>query len=86
VIISGTGFAPNRQVDVALQGSPLDRVTVVADAHGAFNVGLVLFAGTPQGPRIVTAHTHDVSSTISAQGPLLISLGSVDLPTLVTRH
>jgi hypothetical protein len=84
-IVQGAGFAPNLQVDVALKGST-ERATVVTDAQGKFEVGLVLFTGTVQGPHFVTGHTHGESATISAKGPLLITLGSVNIPQLVTRH
>jgi hypothetical protein len=84
-IVNGTGFAPNLQVDVALKGS-LERATVITDAQGKFEVGLVLFTGTVQGPHFVTGHTHGASATISGKGPLLITLGSVNIPQLVTRH
>jgi hypothetical protein len=85
VIVEGTGFAPNLQVDVRLKGS-IETATVTTDANGAFDVGLVLFTGTIQGPHFVTAHTHGESPTIAAKGPLLITLGSVDVPELITRH
>ncbi len=84
-IISGTGFAPHRRVDVTLKGSN-QSVTVIANGKGKFEVPLVLFRHVSPGPREIRAHTHGKSPTISADGPLLVQLGSVDVFDLVTRH
>jgi hypothetical protein len=83
--ISGTGFAPNLPVDIALIGSS-EKATATADAKGAFDVPLVLFPRGSVGPRTVTAQTTGKSPTISAEGPFLIALGSVDSPELGIRH
>jgi Tol biopolymer transport system component len=83
--IIGSGFAPHRKVDIGLQGFG-EHAVIKADGHGAFQVGLVIFRNTPEGPQTVTAHTHAVSKSISASGPLLLAVGSVDILQLVTRH
>jgi hypothetical protein len=87
-VIDGTGFAPNHQVDVTFVEFP-QPVTVTADAHGDFALSLLVFPHGFQGPATVNAQTHGASTTISAQTPLLIVLGSVDSSNTaqtVTRH
>jgi hypothetical protein len=84
-LISGTGFAPHRQVDIGLKGFG-EHAQVKTDGHGEFEVGLVIFRNTPEGPQTVTAQTHNASKTIAADGPLLLAVGSVDDLQLITRH
>jgi hypothetical protein len=38
------------------------------------------------GPRDVVAHTDGADKSITGTGPLLVSVGSVDLLQLVSRH
>jgi hypothetical protein len=83
--ISGTGFAPGKVVDVTLKGFG-ESATAKADKHGVFEVGLVIFRNTPEGPQTVLAHTRGVDKSISADEPLLLAVGSVDILSLVTRH
>ena len=57
--------------------------------NGTGNVvqhNMVIFKQSTPGPREVSAHTHGKSPTISADGPLLLQLGSIDVLQLVTRH
>jgi hypothetical protein len=84
-LVSGTGFAPGRMVDVGLVGSATS-ATGRADAHGRFTIGLVVLDDVAQGAQFVTGHTHGASPTIAAKGPLLVTLGTVDVPALITRH
>jgi hypothetical protein len=83
--ISGTGFAPNKPVTIVLKGGA-ESATATADSHGAFEVTLVVFRNTPMGPRDVVAHTDGADKSITGTGPLLVSVGSVDLLQLVSRH
>lgn len=84
-MISGAGFAPHRMVDIGLKGFG-EHAEVRANGHGEFEVGMVIFRNTPEGPQLVTAQTRGKSKTISATGPLLLAVGSVDILDLVTRH
>lgn len=83
--IFGTGFAPGQLVDVALKGLA-EQATVLADNKGEFEVTVVIFRNTPEGPQTVTGHTQGASPSIGAEGPLLIAHGTVDDLGLVTRH
>ena len=83
--ISGTGFAPHRLVDITLDGFP-EHVTARADGKGKFQVGLVIFHSTPEGPQKVVAHTHNADPSIGTNSPLLIATGTIDDLQLVTRH
>ncbi|MDT4926260.1 MAG: hypothetical protein QOG01_3973 [Pseudonocardiales bacterium] len=85
VTLTGTGFAPNRVVDIGIKTQG-ESAHVKTDALGAFTVGLVLFPSNSTGPRIITAHSNGTGASISANGPLLVVLGSLDSPRLVMRH
>jgi hypothetical protein len=84
-LISGTGFAPHRLVDVTLKGFG-EHVTVRADGKGRFDVGLVIFHSTPEGPQTVVAQTHGASKSVGTDSPLLIADGTIDDLGLGTRH
>jgi hypothetical protein len=85
VTVTGTGFAPNRVVDIGIK-MQAESAHVKTNAAGAFTTGLVLFPSNSTGPRIITAHSHGTGASISANGPLLVVLGSLDSPRLVIRH
>lgn len=83
--ISGTGFAPRRLVDVTLDGLS-EQATARTNGKGEFDVALVIFRNTPEGPRTVVGHTHDANKSVGADSPLLIAAGTIDDLGLVTRH
>jgi len=83
--VSGTGFAPHRLVDITLDGFN-DHATVRADGKGNFEVPLVIFRSTPEGPQTVVARTQNADKSIGADTPLLIATGTIDDLGLVTRH
>jgi hypothetical protein len=85
VTIDGEGFAPSRVIDVGfLEGGK--QMSVETDAAGTFEVSMVVLGNGPQGPRTVHAQIDSGSSTIAADCPLLVVLGTVDSPDLITRH
>jgi Tol biopolymer transport system component len=83
--ITGAGFAPSRQVDISL--APFgDTTTATSDAKGNVTATLVLYSKVGTGPGIVTGQSHGLDPSVSAKTPLLVGLGSVEGPILVTRH
>jgi hypothetical protein len=84
-LISGTGFAPHRLVDVTLDGFS-EHVQARADGKGAFEVAMVIFRSTPEGPQTIVGHTHSADKSVGAETPLLIATGTIDDLGLVTRH
>jgi hypothetical protein len=83
--VSGTGFAPHRVVEVTLDGFG-EQATARANGKGEFDVALVIFRNTPEGPQTVVAQTRHADKSIGADCPLLIASGTIDDLQLVTRH
>ena len=81
--VSGTGFGPNQSVDLTFTGMSA-HVPATTDGTGAFTVpGFVLLPNGTLGPHTLLART---SPSISASVQVLVVLGSVQGPILVTRR
>ena len=89
--VTGKGFAPGLTVDVGFAVGA-ESATGLAKSDGTFTVQLVIFPNRQQGPRTITARSDGtdagivVDPSVSAEGQLLIALGSVDSPQLGKRH
>lgn len=83
ISVSGTGFGPNQLVDLTFSGMS-SHVPAKTDGSGAFTLpGFVLLPNGTLGPHTLVART---SPTISATVQVLVVLGSVQGPLLVTRR
>lgn len=85
ITVSGTGFAPHRTVKITFLEGP-EKTTATTNGHGRFSTPLVIFNDTDDGGRTLMATMPGASSTIHAQEPFLISLGTVEAPTLQSRN
>jgi hypothetical protein len=83
--VTGKGFAPKRNVVITLPdagGSAVGRT----DRHGKFSTALVTFPNGITGHLMVDVRSAHADKSISAQKKLLITLGTLQSPTLVIRH
>ncbi|WP_086821742.1 choice-of-anchor D domain-containing protein [Allokutzneria sp. NRRL B-24872] len=83
VTVAGTGFPPGSSVTVTLVGGP-EKVAVIAAADGAFKVPMLIFRGGAA--RIRTAVAVSGSPLVRAERTLLVQVGSVAPPDLVSRR
>lgn len=84
-IVTGRGFAPRRMVTIS-NSAGTETARVKASKHGRFSVGVVIFPTGVRGMRIMKAVSVHANRSISAGAPMLVTLGTLQSPTLVIRH
>jgi hypothetical protein len=83
--VTGHGFAPERNVLITLPdagGSAVGRT----NKHGKFTTALVTFPNGITGHLLLHARSAHADKSISAKKKLLVTLGTLQSPTLVIRH
>ncbi|MEO9138111.1 MAG: choice-of-anchor D domain-containing protein, partial [Jatrophihabitans sp.] len=83
--ITGSGFAPKRNVTVVLENGA-EQTSAKTDAKGRFTASLVIFNNTVAGTRIMQASVDGASATLSGEAEMLIVLGTVQSPDFKLRH
>ena len=83
--VAGRGFAPKHDVVIKLADSG-EQATGRTDKHGRFSIPLIVFPNGILGHRSVQAHSAHADKSIKAVQPVLVVLGTLQLPTLVIRH
>jgi hypothetical protein len=83
ITVSGTGFAPNHDVEVGFDNNA--QLTVTTKADGTFSTQMVVLPNGPQGPRTLFGHSVGYSPTIAADFPFLVVLSSTDPGLVVIR-
>ncbi|GAA3989139.1 hypothetical protein GCM10022247_04550 [Allokutzneria multivorans] len=85
VTVAGTGFPPGAAVTVTLVGGP-EKVGAIAGADGAFRVPMLVFRGGTAGIRTAVAVSVAGSPPVRAERTVLVQVGSVAPPDLVSRR
>jgi len=76
ITVTGKNFAPNHFVEVGFDDDVQD--TVKTDAHGSFELTMVVLPNGRQGPRTLFGHSVGLSKTIRGEFDFLVVLTSSD--------
>lgn len=83
--LTGTGFPPNKQILLVLDGMP-GQTTVTSDANGGFQAPLVILPHTSLGKRQVHATVQGVPNPVAAATDFLVVPGTLQPPDFAQRH
>lgn len=90
--IMGSGFPAGQPVPITFGAPFIEGATAVPAGDGSFRVDLLVFPGSPGGPRILTARSPepaapaDPARVIQATSPVLVTPGSAQPPDFTSRH
>jgi hypothetical protein len=85
ITVTGTGYAPGKQVTIRITGS-VETATAVPDATGTFSRILLIMSKSPIGTHPVTGTIDGTEPPISAARPVLIVSPSVSPADFVIRN